>query len=60
MDQNRTSESEKSCSICNLRFQTDGELQEHQRNAHGQDKNRQAGSERIDQPGQGDKWERVA
>jgi len=60
MDQNRTSENEKSCSVCSQRFKTDGELQDHQRTAHGQDRNMQSGSERIDHPSQGEKRERVA
>jgi len=59
MDLNRT-ENEKSCSVCNQRFKTDSELQEHQRTAHGQDRSAQSGSERIDQPSQGEKRERVA
>ena len=58
MDQNRMNE--KSCSVCNQRFKTDRELQEHQRTAHSQEKNR-PGSERVNQPGQGDeKKERAA
>ena len=60
MDQNRTSGNEKSCSTCNQKFQTENELQEHQRSAHGQDRNKQPGSEPFDQPGQGEKRERVA
>ncbi len=48
MDQNRTSE--KSCSICNQRFNSDRELQEHEKRVHPQDKGRQPAS--IGDPGE--------
>jgi hypothetical protein len=56
-------ENEKSCSVCNQRFKTDRELQEHQRTAHSQEQEKsRPGSERnVNQPSQGDqKKERVA
>ena len=48
---------EKSCSVCNQRFNSERELQEHQKTAHAQEKTRST-SER---PGQGEeKRERIA
>jgi hypothetical protein len=49
---------EKSCSICNQRFKTDRELQEHQQSMHSHDR----GTERTgDSSGRGnEKDERVA
>lgn len=59
MDHNRTNE--KSCSVCNQRFNSDRELQEHQRTAHSQDKNRPASDRMGDRPSQGEeKRERIA
>jgi hypothetical protein len=54
MQENRTNpnQGEKSCSICNQRFKTDTELQEHQRTAHAQQKGNQPGPERIGDKGQ--------
>jgi hypothetical protein len=58
MDQNRGNE--KSCSVCNRRFDSDRELQEHQRTAHSQDKNRPSSEQVGDRQGQGKKRERIA
>jgi len=60
MDQNRMPG--KTCSVCNQRFNTDRELQEHQKTAHSQEKNRQPASNReFDNPDQGDqKHQRIA
>ena len=52
---------ETSCSICNQRYDSDHELQEHQKMAHPQDKNRPTSDRMSDRPGQGEgKRERVA
>jgi len=52
---------EKSCSVCNQRFNSDRELQEHQKVAHPQDKNRPTSDRMSDRPSQGEeKRERIA
>lgn len=52
---------EKSCSVCNQRFNSDRELQEHQKVAHSQDKNRPTSDRMNDRPSQGEeKRERIA
>jgi hypothetical protein len=59
MDQEHSAN--KSCSICNQTFKSDGELQEHKRTAHSQDANKQEATREIDQPDQGDqKRQRIA
>ena len=44
MTQNPTDQ--KTCDVCHQRFNSDRELQEHQKNAHSQHKQGQPGSER--------------
>ena len=52
---------EKSCSVCNQRFNSDRELQEHQKVAHSQDQNRPTSDRMNDGPSQGEqKRERIA
>lgn len=58
MDQNRGNE--KSCSVCNQRFNSDRELQEHQRSAHSQDKHHPSSEKVGDRQDQGEKRERIA
>lgn len=60
MDQKQGNQAEQSCSVCNQRFSSDRELQDHQQTAHAERGKQQPGSTRIDQPDQGDKQERVA
>jgi hypothetical protein len=59
MDQ--TQMNEKSCSICNQRFKTDRELQEHQHSMHAQDKGGTGSGRTSDSPAhRNEKDERAA